>query len=176
MHTDPSEHEQHQRRIKKSGLTRFLLTFVLLGLTTIIIIVLVLDQPWHIFNTSQSDPTSSPLAILTPTPSPLPSPTPSLTPTAGLSQRIDTYIKHLTRTEQIGQLLMLAVYTNSYNAALNQPLQQWDIANAIVFNQYNGGPLMPTTLSGLTQLVQDLQTHANQKLIIATDEEGGIVD
>ncbi len=61
-------------------------------------------------------------------------------------------------------------------ACLNQPLQQWDIANAIVFNQYNGGPLMPATLGGLTQLVQDLQAHANQALIIATDEEGGNVD
>jgi len=82
----------------------------------------------------------------------------------------------MTQTQQIGQLLMLAVYTNGYTSALNQPLQQWDIANAIVFNNYNGGPLMPTTLSGWTQLVHDLQTHANQPLIIATDEEGGIVD
>lgn len=35
---------------------------------------------------------------------------------------------------------------------------------------------MPTTLSGWTQLVHDLQSHANQPLIIATDEEGGNVD
>jgi beta-N-acetylhexosaminidase len=93
-----------------------------------------------------------------------------------LAQRIDTYIDHLTQAQQIGQLLMIAVYTNGYTLSLNQPLQQWEIANAIVFNQYNGGPLMPTTLSGLTQLVHNLQSHANQKLIIATDEEGGNVD
>ena len=107
---------------------------------------------------------------------PRPTPITTSTPNASLAQRIDTYIDHLTQTQQIGQLLMLAVYTNGYTAALNQPLQQWDIANAIVFNNYNGGPLMPTTLSGWTQLVHDLQTHANQSLIIATDEEGGIVD
>ena len=35
---------------------------------------------------------------------------------------------------------------------------------------------MPTTLSGWTQLVHDLQAHAEQALIIATDEEGGNVD
>jgi beta-N-acetylhexosaminidase len=86
------------------------------------------------------------------------------------------YIDHLTQTQHIGQLLMLAVYTNGYTSALNQPLQQWDIANAILYNQYNGGPLMPTTLSGWTQLAHDLQAHANQALIMATDEEGGIVD
>jgi beta-N-acetylhexosaminidase len=97
-------------------------------------------------------------------------------PTAGLAQRIDSYIDHLTQAQQIGQLLMLAVYTNGYTAALNQPLQQWDIANAIVYNQYNGGPLMPTTLSAWTQLVHSLQSHANQALMIATDEEGGNVD
>ena len=55
-------------------------------------------------------------------------------------------------------------------------MQQWDIANVIVYNQYNGRPLMPTTLSGWTQLVHDLKAHANQALIIATDEEGGSVD
>src|SRR5207237_2672728 len=110
--------------------------------------------------------------------SPFPSPTLAPTPisTAILAQRIDSYINHLTQTQQIGQLLMLAVYTNGYTAVLNQPLQQWDIANVIVYNQYNGGPLMPTTLSAWTQLVHGLQSHANQALIIATDEEGGNVD
>ena len=123
-------------------------------------------------------------ATPTPTATPIPTITISTTPTIiasptstlSLNQRIDMYIDHLTQAQQIGQLLMLAVYTNGYTNALNQPLQQWDIANAIVFNQYNGGPLMPTTLSGFSQLVHNLQSHANQSLIIATDEEGGIVD
>ena len=115
-------------------------------------------------------------ATATPTPSPTPSPFPSPTPTPTLEQRINAYIAHLTPTQQIGQLLMLSVYANGYTPALAQPLEQWDIANAIVYNQYNGGPLMPTTLSGWRQLIHDLQAHANQTLIIATDEEGGIVD
>lgn len=118
--------------------------------------------------------TAAPTSAVTSTPSPFPSPTPA--PTATLAQRIETYIDHLTLTQQIGQLLMLPVYTNGYSTALNQPLEQWDIANAIVSNQYNGGPLMPTTLSGWTHLVRDLKTHANQVLLIATDEEGGSVD
>ena len=93
-----------------------------------------------------------------------------------LAQRIDAYINHLTQTQQIGQLLMLPVYTNGYTAALNQPLQQWDIANVIVYTEYNGGPLMPTTLSAFMQLVHNLKSHANQALMVATDEEGGNVD
>jgi len=114
----------------------------------------------------------------TATPSPFPSPTlaPTPTPTASLESRIDTYIDHLTQTQQIGQLLMLAVYTNGYTSALSQPLQRWEIANVILYNQYNGGPLKPPTLSAWTQLAHDLQAHATQVLIIATDEEGGIVD
>ena len=118
----------------------------------------------------------TPTPVVTITPHSTATPIATSTPNASLAQRIDTYIDHLTQTQQIGQLLMLAVYTNGYTAALNQPLQQWDIANAIVFNNYNGGPLMPTTLSEWTRLVHDLHTHANQSLIIATDEEGGIVD
>lgn len=118
--------------------------------------------------TATATPTTSPPAT------PFPAPTP--TPPVSLAQRIEAYIAHLTLTQQIGQVLMLSVYTNGYTSALQQPLEQWDIANAIVYNQYNGGPLMPTTLSGWTQLIHDLQAHANQALIIATDEEGGLVD
>ena len=101
---------------------------------------------------------------------------PAPTQTATLESRIDTYIDHLTPTQQIGQVLMLPVYTDAYTAALNQPLQQWDIANAIVYTEFNGGVLMPTTLSAFTQLVQNLHSHANQALMVATDEEGGNVD
>ena len=157
-----------------SGLRRFLFVLILLSLTVMIICLLVIVQVWRSSQTTGQHPTPTPVVTITPHPRPTPNTTP--TPNASLAQRIDTYIDHLTQTQQIGQLLMLAVYTNGYTAALNQPLQQWDIANAIVFNNYNGGPLMPTTLSGWTQLVHDLQTHANQSLIIATDEEGGIVD
>jgi beta-N-acetylhexosaminidase len=129
---------------------------------------------------SDASPTASatfaptPTPPSSPTPSPFPSPTP--TPTVTLAQRIDAYIAHLTPTQQIGQLLMLSVYTNGYTSALAQPLEHWDIANAIIYNQYQGGPLMPATLSGWTQLIHDLQAHANQALIVATDEEGGLVD
>ncbi len=168
MHTYPSEHKGHQQKAPGSRLQRFLLTLILLSLTAIIVFVLVIAQPWQILNTPERHPTPPPVVSLSPTPSPA--------PTAGLARRIDTYIDHLTQMQQIGQLLMLAVYSNGYTSALNQPLQHWDIANAIIYNQYNGGPLMPTTLSAWTQLVRGLQSHANQALIIATDEEGGDVD
>ncbi|HEV2583421.1 MAG TPA: glycoside hydrolase family 3 N-terminal domain-containing protein [Ktedonobacteraceae bacterium] len=178
MHPSLSQHQRHQRRDSGSVLQRFLLILMLLSFSAIMVCVLVLWQFWQRTPTPGSHPTPSPVVALSPRPSPAPSPTlvPTLTPTADLAQRVDAYIDHLTQAQQIGQLLMLAVYTNGYTAALNQPLQQWDIANAIVYNQYNGGPLMPTTLSGWTQLVHDLQAHAAQALIIATDEEGGNVD
>ncbi|HVB23124.1 MAG TPA: glycoside hydrolase family 3 N-terminal domain-containing protein [Ktedonobacteraceae bacterium] len=188
MHTCPSERKQHQQGTPGSGVQRFLFILILLCLAAVVISFLVIGQLWHSSTTPQQYPTPtlvvarSPQPSHTPVSSPtlVPTPTPTLVPTptppANLSQRIDAYINHLTQTQQIGQLLMLAVYTNSYTSALNQPLQQWDIANAIVYNQYNGGPLMPTTLNGWTQLVHDLQANANQALIVATDEEGGIVD
>ena len=179
-----SEHPQHQQKASGNHRQRFLFGFALVCLSVIIISLLVIGQLWNRPNGTGPQPTSTPVIVLSPTASPTLSPTPSPTPTqppaptptASLAQRIDTYIDHLSQTQQIGQLLMLAVYTNSYTSALNQPLQQWDIANAIVYNQYNGGPLMPTTLSGWTQLTHDLQAHANQALMLATDEEGGEVD
>jgi len=184
MHPYPLEHKPHQQKAPGSGLQRFLLTLILLTLAAIIVCLLFIGQLWHSSNTPEQHPTPAPVVARTPTPSPTPSPfpsptlvpTPTPTATVSLAQRIDTYIDHLTQAQQIGQLLMLAVYSNGYTAALNQPLQQWDIANAIIFNQYNGGPLMPPTLSALTQLVHDLQSHANQALMVSTDEEGGNVD
>jgi beta-N-acetylhexosaminidase len=178
MHTYPSEHKRPQQKAPGRGLQRFLLTLILLSLSAIIVCLLVIGQLWHTSNTPEHHPTPTPGTALSPQPSLTPSPTLAPTPTqpATLAQRIDTYIDHLTQTQQIGQLLMLAVYTNGYTSELNQPLQQWDIANVIVYNQYNGGPLMPTRLSAWTQLTHDLQSHANQALIIATDQEGGDVD
>ncbi len=104
------------------------------------------------------------------------SPTVSSAPSSTLDQRIDAYIARLTPAQQIGQTLMLAVYANAYNARLDQALTQWHLGSAIVFPNYNGGPLMPTTLAGMQGLVRDLQAHADTPLLLATDEEGGLVD
>lgn len=181
MITHPPDQKQHQHKAVGSSPRRFLFVLMSFSMATIILCLLVIGRVWSPSNTPGQHPTT-PTVVLSPhpSPSPFPSPThgttPTPTPTASLMQRIDAYIDHLTPTQQIGQLLMLPAYTGGYNAALNQPLQQWDIANAIVYNQYNEGPLMPTTLSGWTQLVHDLQAHANQALIVATDEEGGNVD
>lgn len=93
-----------------------------------------------------------------------------------LDQRIDSYIAGLSTAQLIGQTLMLAVYASSYNATLDQAIAQWQIGSAIVFTNYNGGPLQPTTLAGLQQLTQALQSHAQRPLLLALDEEGGSVD
>ena len=111
------------------------------------------------------------------TSTPLPSLTASASlPPSSLDQRIDAYINHLSLQQQIGQLLMLSVYTDAYSSALDEPLQQTQVGSVIFFPQHNGGPLMPTTLAGLQQLTHDLQAHATNPLLIATDEEGGGVD
>ncbi|HEY1390637.1 MAG TPA: glycoside hydrolase family 3 N-terminal domain-containing protein, partial [Ktedonobacterales bacterium] len=102
--------------------------------------------------------------------------TASATPTVNLDQRIDAYIAKLSPAQRIGQTLMLAVYANGYNDDLDQALTQWHLGSAIIFPNYNGGPLMPTTLAGMRQLVSDLKSHADSPLLLATDEEGGLVD
>ncbi|MEO7000805.1 MAG: glycoside hydrolase family 3 N-terminal domain-containing protein [Ktedonobacterales bacterium] len=113
-----------------------------------------------------ASPTASATATITPSP----------TPDATLDQRIDAYIATLTPAQQIGQTLMLAVYANSYNANLDQALTQWHLGSAIIFPNYNGGPLQPSTRAGMQQLVHALQAHADTPLLLATDEEGGEVD
>jgi beta-N-acetylhexosaminidase len=105
-----------------------------------------------------------------------PQPSPTATTPATLDRRIDAYIATLTPAQQIGQTLMLAVYANGYNANLDQALAQWHLGSAIIFPNYNGGPLMPTTLAGMRQLIHDVQAHADTPLLLATDEEGGAVD
>lgn len=158
------EQKWHSRGAPGSALERFLLILLLLSLSAMIVFLFILGQEFLLPANPGQYPTTSPIVVLSPYPSssPLPSPTRALTPTptASLTQRIDAYIDHLTQAQQIGQLLMLQVYASGYTPALNQPLQQWDIANAILYNQYNGGLLMPATLSAWTQLVHDLKAHA----------------
>lgn len=117
-------------------------------------------------------PSPQPTLAATATRTPAPTPTPPTT----LDQRINAYISRLTLAQQIGQTLMLAVYANGYNANFSQALTQWHIDNAVIFPNYNGGPLMPTTLSGMRQLIHDLQAHADGPMLLAADEEGGLVD
>ncbi|HKD77974.1 MAG TPA: glycoside hydrolase family 3 N-terminal domain-containing protein, partial [Ktedonobacterales bacterium] len=102
--------------------------------------------------------------------------TATATSTPMLDQRIDAYIDHLSQAQQIGQLLMVAVYADNFTADLNTALQQWHIANAIAFTNYGGGPLKPKTAAEMQRLIHDLQSHADFPLLVATDEEGGNVD
>jgi beta-N-acetylhexosaminidase len=115
-------------------------------------------------------------AVSTATPAATASPAPTNTPTLSLDQRIDAYINGLSLEQQVGQTLMIAVYANGYTSNLDQALTQWLAGSAIVFTNYNGGPLQPKTLAGMQQLVHDLKAHAATPLLLAIDEEGGIVD
>jgi beta-N-acetylhexosaminidase len=90
--------------------------------------------------------------------------------------QLDTYINTLTPQQQIGELLMLPVYADAYTPALDGYLQRDQIANAVIFTHPNAGPVRPATLAGLRVLTQALIAHAPNPLIIATDEEGGLVD
>lgn len=173
MYPYQPEQKWHSHRAPSSALERFLIALLLLSLSAIVVFLFILGQE---LLPPANPGTPSTVVVLSPHPSSLPTRAPLPTPTASLAQRTEAYIDHLTQAQQIGQLLMLPVYANSYTSTLNQPLQQWDIANVILYNQYNGGPLMPATLGAWTQLAHDLKTHANQALIIATDEEGGDVD
>jgi beta-N-acetylhexosaminidase len=71
---------------------------------------------------------------------------------------------------------MLAVYASSDTASINQALGNYHLGSATVYDNYNGGPLQPTTLSGMQALVQGLKSHAQTPLLLAIDEEGGEVD
>jgi beta-N-acetylhexosaminidase len=121
------------------------------------------------------------------TPVPLPTATPSaITCPGGASgaastalttiQKIDAYICKLSFSQQIGELLMIPVYANAYTPDYDVFLQQYQIANAIMFTEYNNGPLQPKTLAEFRQLTQAVIAHSTNPMLIATDEEGGIVD
>jgi beta-N-acetylhexosaminidase len=124
---------------------------------------------------STSDPTSS-RTLPTVTSAPTVAPEPTATMDAALDRRIDTYIATLSPAQMIGQTLLLAVYSSSDSDQLNQALAGYHPGGAVIFTNYNGGPLQPTTLRGLEQLVQGLKSHADVPLLLATDEEGGNVD
>jgi|SRR5579883_1639919 hypothetical protein len=124
MHTYQSQHQEHH--VSGSGFQRFLFVLIGIGLSAIVICLLVLDQVCSTLQRPGGQLPSTVVVVLSPQPSPTlmlsPTRVPTATPTANMAQRIDAYINHLTRTQQIGQLLMSHVYTNNYTAVLNQPL------------------------------------------------------
>jgi beta-N-acetylhexosaminidase len=124
---------------------------------------------------SPSGPTSS-TTLPTVTPAPNVAAEPTATTDTALDQRIDTFIATLSPAQMIGQTLLLAVYSSSDSDQLNQALAGYHPGGAVIFTNYNGGPLQPTTLGGLEQLVQGLKSHADVPLLLAADEEGGEVD
>jgi beta-N-acetylhexosaminidase len=152
------QRQQHQMRIRQPRRFRAAPGAVLL------LILVMISGCVGLPTTSTTGPTAT-TAAATATPTP-----------QNLDQRIDAYIAKLTPAQRIGQTLMLAVYANGYNNDLDQALTQWHLGSAIIFPNYNGGPLMPTTLVGMQQLVSDLKSHADTPLLLATDEEGGLVD
>ena len=123
--------------------------------------------------------TSTPARLPTPTPSVISCPGGSSTggqPALTTIQQIDAYICKLTFSQQIGELLMIPVYANVYTSDYDVFLQNYQIANAIMFTAYNNGPLQPKTLGEFRQLTQAVISHSANPMLIATDEEGGIVD
>ncbi len=128
--------------------------------------------------TSALAPTAmpSPPVLATAVPTPPATVAPTATASPNLTEQVNAYIAKLTLQQQVGELLMVAVYANQYTADLDQAITQWHIGNAIVFTNYNGGPTEPATLGGLRQLTGALQSAAGGTLFIATDEEGGAVD
>lgn len=118
-------------------------------------------------------PVEVPPAIV---PTPTPSPVPTATPTPTLSQSIDSYISNLSLTQQVGELIMIPVYADAYTPQYDVYLQQYQIANAIMFTAYNGGTLKPKTLDGFRTLTHDVISHSPNPMIVAVDLEGGIVD
>ncbi len=110
------------------------------------------------------------------TTAPLPRQPVASAPPSTTNQRIDAYIQQMSLQQQIGQLLLLFVYTNAYSSALDAPLRDTQVGGIVFFPNHNGGPLMPRTLNGVKQLIQDIKAHATNPLLVATDEEGGLVD
>jgi beta-N-acetylhexosaminidase len=141
-------------------------------LTSLLVVLLVVTSGCGSAGTSSGK--GSPPVLPTATSTPVSTATASVAPT--LDQRIDAYINTLSTAQLIGQILMLAVYASSDTASINQTLATYHLGSAIVYDNYNGGPLQPTTLSGMKALVAGLKSHAQTPLLLAVDEEGGEVD
>src|SRR4051794_17381760 len=89
-------------------------------------------------------------------------------PAATLDQRIDRYVSKLTLAQQIGQLIMIPVFAGAYGPVYDTFLQQYQIANAIIFTT-GGGSVRPATLDGLRTLTSALAAHSPNPMLIAMD-------
>jgi beta-N-acetylhexosaminidase len=80
------------------------------------------------------------------------------------------YISHMSLDEELGQLFMVGYNESTYSPDLERMISE----------QYAGGVILYQdqiqTLSQTRHDISEMQQHARLPLLIATDEEGGLVD
>lgn len=113
----------------------------------------------------------------TPTPAPLVARRAGSVAPLGLTLReeaqtryINTLVSHMTLDEELGQLVMIGFNETQMDGALATQIQQLHVGSAILY-AFN-----IKTTPQVTALVSGMQADAKIPLLIATDQEGGMVN
>lgn len=163
----PPHGAPHKRR--KTGRRIAFGSAVLVALLVITLVVAVLTP-------ASPAPTSF---FAAPTPAPLAherAPSASATPFAtALRQRaelqyVNAMIARMSLDDEIGQMVMIGFAETKMDPALAYQIQQLHVGSAIIyaFNIQNGPQVK--------QLISDMQADSSLPLLIATDQEGGLVN
>jgi beta-N-acetylhexosaminidase len=114
---------------------------------------------------------------------PTPTATPTLAPadphaldwirslhSAAETATINDMLAHMSLDEEVGQLLMFEFLDNQMTPNIAAQIKQFHVGGVILY-QWN-----VTDAAGVRQLDRDMQAQAKIPLLIATDQEGGLVD
>lgn len=121
--------------------------------------------------TSPVVPTGVPTATAIPTLKPTieATMTPELAPLAYDAQRVEDLLRSMTLREKVGQMFLLGYFDASPTLSIYQMVEQGKPGGVVLFAHNVGDPQQTAVV------VNDLQAESTVPLLIAADQEGGIV-
>nr|BBH93872.1 hypothetical protein KTA_20710 [Thermogemmatispora argillosa] len=96
----------------------------------------------------------------------------TITATPTLNDLARGIVRNLTLDQKLGQMVIVEFYGPSYNADLQQMIEQSQVSGVLIENNNGNAQSGPQ----LTALDAALQAHAHIPLFISTDFEGGYVN
>jgi beta-N-acetylhexosaminidase len=145
-----------------------------LGLLSALLLVAALAPQLHLLGASPHPRTQV---------KPTPTATPTLAPadphaldwihnlhTVAETAYINDQMAHMSLDEKVGQLIMFEFLDDQITPTIAAQIKQFHVGGAILY-KWN-----VTDAAGVRQLDRDMQAQAKIPLLIATDQEGGLVD
>ena len=87
----------------------------------------------------------------------------------------EVVLDRMTLAQQVGQLFMVGTPADRVDARAKQQIRRYHVGNVMLTGRSRGGPRLPARVSRTMQRQVSKPATAGVRLLVATDQEGGLV-